>query len=65
MTLIEMLKRALDWEDPYEDMPDYKEICEHLGIDPGEDPETVKEAIEMELADLQPEGEEGGDTDVE
>jgi hypothetical protein len=59
MNLIELLKRALEWDDPYEDMPDYHEVCAHLGLDPSEDPETIKEAIEMELADLNPDGDEG------
>jgi hypothetical protein len=59
MNLIELLKHFLDCEDPYEDMPDYHEICAHLGLDPSEDPETIKEAIEMELADLNLDGDEG------
>lgn len=59
MTLIEMLRHFLDCEDPYEDMPDYGYLCEHLGLDPTEDRETVREAIEMAIADMEPDGEEG------
>lgn len=63
MSIIELLKRALEWNDPYEDMPDYGLILEHLGLDPYEDPEIVREAIEVELAALGPDGEAEGDAD--
>ena len=49
--LFDYLKRALVWDEAdYSDMPDYKEICNRLGIDPEEDPELAKDAIEEALA---------------
>lgn len=51
MTLLDYLKRALVWDEAdYSDMPDYKEICNRLGVDPEEDPELAKDAIEEALA---------------
>lgn len=49
MNIIELLKRALEWQDPYEDMPDYAAVLEHLGLDADEDPEVVREAVALEI----------------
>lgn len=64
MSILELLKRALEWDDPYEDMPDYGFILEHLGLSPDDDPQTVREAIEMEIADLEPDAVGDGDGDA-
>ena len=51
MTLLDYLKRAVSWvENDYSDMPDYKEICNRLGVNPAEDPELARNAISEALA---------------
>lgn len=73
MTLLDYLKRALEWDEAdYSDMPDYKEICSRLGVDPDDDPEVAQDAINEALAlmdlgddlsgiDLGPPDDGGGD----
>lgn len=63
MSILKLLKEALNWTDPYEDMPDYGHILEHLGLDPDTDEETVREHIEFEIEALEPEGESDGESD--
>lgn len=70
MTILEILKRALDCEDAYKDMPDYATILDHLGLTEHDDPELIREAIEQEIEALEAAGEdadsdaEGGESDV-
>ncbi len=71
MTILEILKRALDWDElDYSGMPDYATILDHLGLSEDDDPELIREAIEEEIEALEAEGEdaggqtEGGESDV-
>jgi hypothetical protein len=69
--LLELLKRALEWEDEYADMPDFCIICDELGISVADHPDDIRASIEEHLnmmdleADLGPDFDEGGDDDVE
>ena len=62
MSILKLLKDALEWDDPYEDMPDYSSILQHLGLDPDTDEETVREHIELEVEALEPEGDSEGES---
>lgn len=71
MTILELLKRALDWDAPdYSGMPDYATILDHLGLTEDDDPELVRDAIEQEIEALGAEGEDAsgetgrGESDV-
>jgi len=71
LTILELLKRALDWDAPdYSGMPDYATILDHLGLTEHDDPDLVRETIEQEIEALEADGEdaegdaEGGDSDV-
>jgi hypothetical protein len=69
--LLELLKRALEWEDPYEDMPHFDLICEELQLNPYDDRDTLRASIEEHLNMMDLEGDlagtdfDGGDHDVE
>lgn len=68
--MLEMLKRLSDVEDLL-DSPDLGPVCDYLGLDEDEDPDVIREAIELEIQALEgdeddaEEGEEGGDANVE
>jgi hypothetical protein len=71
LTILELLKRALDWDAPdYSGMPDYATILDHLGLTADDDPELIRDAIEQEIEALEADGEdadsdaEGGESDV-
>lgn len=71
MTILEILKRALDIDTAdYSDMPDYATILDHLGLTEHDDPDLIRAAIEQEIEALEAAGEdadgdtEGGDSDV-
>lgn len=71
MTILEILKRALDIDTAdYSDMPDYSTMLDHLGLAPDDDPELIREAIEHEIEALEAVGAaavgemQGGDGDV-
>lgn len=63
MSILKLLKDALNWTDPYEDMPDYGHILEHLGLDESATDEDIREAIEMEIADMDPDGDGEAEAD--
>lgn len=60
MNLLELLKRALEWEDEYDDMPDYGFICERFGINPFDDRDTIRASLEDQLNMLELEGDLAG-----
>lgn len=71
MTILELLKRALDWDEiDYSGMPDYATILDHLGLSEDDDPELIRQAIAEEIEALGAEGEDasgetgGGESDV-
>jgi hypothetical protein len=69
--LLELLKRALEWEDEYADMPDFCIICDELGISVADHPDDIRASIEEHLnimdleEDLAGTDFDGGDHDVE
>lgn len=60
MTILEILKRALDIDTAdYSDMPDYSTMLDHLGLTPDDDPDFIRECIEMEAQDMEANGKSG------
>lgn len=69
MTILEILKRALDWDSTdYSDMPDYSLMLDHLGLCEDDPVDDIRDAIEQEIADMEATGDTGeaeGDTGEE
>lgn len=58
MTILEILKQALSIDTAdYSNMPDYSTMLDHMGLTPDDDPDFIRECIEMEVQDMEANGE--------